>query len=160
MEPRSQSERTSCCLHNSALRVTCSKQMWPSREQSWAAHLEEPVHLEVAHVVGRAHGRAVVGRHLVVARGVVPVVENARQPADAQAAKVDDARGAHVVDVGRGPAAVVELPEVVCRLVVAPDCTTSASSFHPVQPAQQDTGTRSDGDGGHRCTGGEVCKKA
>ena len=86
-------------------------------------HLEQAVHFEIAHVIRAAHARLVVRRALVVSRGVVRGVVDAANAADARAAKVDDAGMAEVVNVGRGPAAVVQLPEVICRLVVAANCT-------------------------------------
>lgn len=58
------------------------------------------------------------GAHQAIVLGVV----DAGEAGNARPAKVDDAGVAQVVDVGRRPAAIVQLPEVVGRLVVAPDC--------------------------------------
>lgn len=59
----------------------------------------------------------------MVATGVVVLLVYASEAADADAAKVDDPRGAHVEDVGRGPASIEELVQVVGGLMVAADCT-------------------------------------
>lgn len=53
---------------------------------------------------------------------VVVVLEDAAEPCDANAAKVDDTRAAEKVDVGGRPAAMVQLPQVVAGLVVAANC--------------------------------------
>lgn len=52
---------------------------------------------------------------------MVPGVVDAGQPRDAQAAHPDAAGKSEEVDVGGHPATVVQLPEVVHCLVVAPD---------------------------------------
>ena len=75
--------------------------------------------VDLADVVRAALAAVVVRRPLVVAELVVRAVEDAGQAGQPQAADVDDARVAEVVDVVGHPPAVVELPEVVASLVVA-----------------------------------------
>ena len=53
---------------------------------------------------------------------VVLVLENAGQPSNAHAPKVDDASIPQEVDVGRSPAPIVELPQVVGCLMIAANC--------------------------------------
>ena len=72
------------------------------------------------HTLTHTRARAKPSRaqlHLLV---VVRLVD-AREPADARAAKAHDACVAQIKDAGRDPAAVEELPQVVGRLVVAAD---------------------------------------
>ena len=90
-----------------------------------SSDLEQAVHVEVADVVGAAHGTVVVRRVLVVATGVIVGLVDAGEAGDAGAAEAHDAGGAHVEDVGRRPAAVVELVEVVGGLVIPADCSTA-----------------------------------
>lgn len=66
---------------------------------------------------------------------VVPSVEDARKPTDPEPPKVDHPRVAHVVDVGRHPPAVVQLPQVVACLVVAPDYTKD--EYHRVKETHE-----------------------
>lgn len=54
---------------------------------------------------------------------VVLFLVDARQPANADAAKAHHPRVTQEEDVGGGPAAVVQLPQVVGRLVVPPNCS-------------------------------------
>lgn len=54
---------------------------------------------------------------------VVLVLVDAAQAADADTAKAHHPRIAQEEDVGGGPPAVEQLPQVVGRLVVAADCT-------------------------------------
>ena len=56
---------------------------------------------------------------------VVLVLENAGQPSNAHAPKVDDASIAQEEDVGRSPAPVIQLPQVVGCLVIAANCTVA-----------------------------------
>mmetsp|Transcript_19858 Transcript_19858/g.65659 ORF Transcript_19858/g.65659 Transcript_19858/m.65659 type:complete len:393 (-) Transcript_19858:193-1371(-) len=85
------------------------------------AELEQPEHLDLSDVVRGPHVRVGVGRRLAVAGVVVAPVVDAAQPSDADASHRHHARVPEEVDVGRDPAAVVELPEVGGRLVVAAD---------------------------------------
>lgn len=90
------------------------------------AHLQQAVDVEVADVVGAADAAAVVWRPLVVATGVVVLLVDAGDAADADAPKVDDSRGPHVEDVGRRPPSIVKLVEVVCSLMVPTNCGTNS----------------------------------
>ena len=69
-------------------------------------------------------------------------VVDAAQAGDAQAAKPHDARGAQVVDVGRHPAAVVQLPQVVGGLVVAANCVLMRQLGHTAMVAGSETRTQ------------------
>lgn len=89
--------------------------------------LQETVDIQVTDVVRAADGAVVVRGALVVATGVIMALVNASQAGDARATKVDDIGGTHVEDVRGCPAAVVELMQVVCGLVVASDCSTASS---------------------------------
>lgn len=53
---------------------------------------------------------------------VVAAVEDAGQAADTHTRKVDDPRCTQEVDVGRDPAAIVQLPQVIGSLVIAAHC--------------------------------------
>ena len=61
---------------------------------------------------------------------VVRTFEDARQACYAGASEIDDPRMAQVVYVGRNPAAIIQLPQVVARLMIAPNCTPKQSLQH------------------------------
>ena len=67
------------------------------------------------------HAALVIGRVLPVPLPVVHALVDPRQPCDPDASYRDGARVPQEADVGRDPAAMVELPEVVRGLVVAAD---------------------------------------
>ena len=63
---------------------------------------------------------------------VVVVFEDAAEACNANATKIDDAGIAEKVYVGRCPATVVELPEVVAGLVVATNWDAMLSNWRAI----------------------------
>ena len=84
-------------------------------------------------------GRAINGKGLQpqAHRAIVALVVDAGQAANAGTPEVDDPGMAQVVNVWRYPAPIVELPQVVGRLVVPANCTlqyeTSVNRALPMQ---------------------------
>lgn len=50
---------------------------------------------------------------------VVRALPYSANAGDAERAEADDVRGTEIIDIRRGPPAVVEFPEMRCRLVIA-----------------------------------------
>ena len=50
---------------------------------------------------------------------VVEALPDATHPGDAKRSKFEDVCGPHVVDVGRGPASIIQLPHLTAGFVVA-----------------------------------------
>eukprot|EP00955_Chlamydomonas_euryale_P116256 366406-Chlamydomonas_euryale.AAC.19 len=58
---------------------------------------------------------------------IIPRLVDSRQARDADTAKLDASGVAKEVDVGRGPASIVELPQIVGGLMVAANCEARCS---------------------------------
>ena len=83
------------------------------------AQLQQLADVQLPDVIEALDLVLVEGQALVVGFAVVEALPDAAHAGDAQRAQTEDVGGAHVVDVRSDPAAVVELPKVRRRLMVA-----------------------------------------
>lgn len=75
-----------------------------------SSDLEQLTHVQLTHVVDAPYIVTIVGKALIVRLLVVVAFPYARQTSNTERSQPDDIRGTHVVNLGSGPSAVVQLP--------------------------------------------------
>lgn len=98
--------------------------LWPimgETDVDLGAHLQQLADIQLPDMVDGRNVISVVWQSFVVGLPVVVTLPDARHPRDSERSKADDVGCTHEVDVGGHPTAVIELGEVIARLMVATD---------------------------------------
>lgn len=93
-------------------------------------HQEEFADVDFSDMIKRPYVIFAEWKPLMVRLTIVKAFPDARHAGNAKWPQAKDVGGTHVVDIGRNPAAVVELPEMRARLVIASneDCEVRRSA--------------------------------